>query len=170
MESIDWSRWTLATTDKLSFAGQECLARVLDVHDGDTVTLAAPLTLGSASGDSRAAHVTTMKCIRVRLAGINAPEVTSKDPTERAAAEAARYRLLELLTGIRIDCTGRPLNRGEMQDLLESGIHLARVKLRGFDKYGRILADVFSFPTTGIHVNQVLVSEGHARPFMAESG
>ena len=77
---------------------------------------------------------------RVRLAHVDTPELRSKDPAERAAAAAARDRVLEL---------ARP---GQ----------LATVYEYDRDKYGRTLA---SIEVTGVDIGQALLAEGLARPY-----
>ena len=68
--------WTLTETGRHTFGGLETWGRLLDVHDGDTVTVAAPFL-----GDARVIHCS------VRLCGVNAPEMTDRNPEGKAAAK-----------------------------------------------------------------------------------
>lgn len=90
--------------------------RVTCVHDGDTLWLAGE---------------------KVRLAGIDAPELAGRCPAETALAIRARNRLIALLS------TGEP--------------SLVR---HGSDRYGRTLADV---GVDGRDAGEALVAEGLAR-------
>lgn len=74
----------------------------------------------------------------LRLYGINAPEL---------ATQAGKDALAFLLTLIHV---------GDVVDLKTVKDHR--------DKYGRILADIWT--STGVSINQLMVDSGHAIPFM----
>jgi micrococcal nuclease len=82
----------------------------------------------------------TRKC-SCRLAGIDTPEVASKVAGEKSAALRARDRVRELTLG-------KPV-------VIQS--------LEKPDKYGRLLVKVWT--PEGVCVNEVLLSEGLARPY-----
>jgi len=63
-------------------------AIITKVYDGDTVT--ADIDLGMQMW---------MKGVKLRLLGIDAPEIRSKDLAEKAAAIQARERLKDLILG-----------------------------------------------------------------------
>jgi micrococcal nuclease len=94
------------------------------VIDGDTVDLVIDLGF----------DITIKQT--VRLNGINTPELHSTNPTEKAAAEKAKARLNELLTG-------QPL--------------IVNTKKDSREKYGRLLAEIFINNTS---VNQQMLTEG----------
>ena len=71
---------------------------------------------------------------KVRLEGIDAPEIRSKDENERKKAFKAKRRLEELFVN---------------KDLI--------IESKGFDKYGRCLAYV---STSSGNVGDILLSEG----------
>ena len=107
-------------------------AQVLSVIDGDTIEVRAVIWLGQV--------VST----RVRLAGIDAPELRGKCARERALAERARAYLLARLEG------------GER----------AQVRLRDirYGKYaGRVLARVET--AAGEDLGRGLMAAGLARPY-----
>ncbi len=109
------------------------LARVVEVIDGDTILVEARIWLDQV--------VTT----RVRLAGVDAPEMNGACDLERAAARAARAFL-----GGRIAA-----------DPDGARVVLHRVR---WGKYaGRVLAQV-STPD-GADLAAALVAAGHARPY-----
>lgn len=76
---------------------------------------------------------------RIRVMGLDAPEMHGRCPRETALAARARDRLQQLVAG---------------------GIWLQR---RGRDQYGRTLAVVLD--STGADVAVILISEGLARPY-----
>lgn len=71
------SQCTLQNTGWLSFRGQSIDAKVLDVYDGDTITVALPLNK-------------TFYKVKCRLMGINTPEIRTKDPVEKKAGYEAK--------------------------------------------------------------------------------
>jgi endonuclease YncB( thermonuclease family) len=146
MDTSDLSRYNSATTPVFSFDGARLVARLLDVHDGDTVTVAAEVTPGRVCQ------------LSLRLIGIDAPEVSV--PAQRERAQAARYRLVDLLTGLHAD-SSRCLTRGEMRSLLQCDVNVVHVECGRNDKYGRVLARV-SREAGGRHAGEVLLEEGLA--------
>ena len=84
---------------------------VLKVYDGDTITIAAPLHINGKQQLYR---------FRVRLRGIDCPELRGSDENEKAAARRAR-------------------------DILAARIRDQPVILQdvALDKYGRLLAEVY---------------------------
>ena len=104
-------------------------ARVLAIIDGDTIDVEADIWLGQV--------VTT----RVRLLGVDAPEMKGACAAERAVAVTARDYLEELLGG--------------------SGVMLSDIQ---FGKYaGRVVARVTT--ATGADVSRALLDRGVARAY-----
>ncbi|MCW8085111.1 thermonuclease family protein [Sabulicella glaciei] len=83
----------------------------------------------------------TLRCgeERVRLLGLDAPEMSGRCADESRRARAARDRLAALVQG---------------------GVRLAR---DGEDRYGRTLATAFD--REGRDLTRILIREGHARPY-----
>lgn len=102
----------------------EYQATITAVVDGDTVD--AHVDLGF--------HVSFE--LRLRLEGINTPEMTSKDADERAKAQAARARLANLVLGKSV---------------------IIRTKKDKQEKYGRYLATILA---DGIDIVALLIHEG----------
>jgi micrococcal nuclease len=101
--------------------------KLLRIIDGDTIE--AAIFLGF--------NISIKK--RIRIAGINTPEVRSKNELEKQKAFAAKKRLEELFV---------------TKDLI--------IHSKGFDKYGRCIAEVI---TSDVNVGQVLINEGYAKKF-----
>ena len=106
----------------LSVVGQSRWVSVAKVFDGDTFR--------SRSGE------------RIRLLGINTPEISHNDQPEQPYARAARQRLLQLIAGKTVQ------------------LRLDRDKR---DKYGRTLAQIYL--RDGRWVNRILVAEGLAQVY-----
>lgn len=99
------------------------------VYDGDTFKV----TIDEL-------HPLIGKAILVRVAGIDTPELRSKDPTEKALACEARDYAAHLLNNAK---------------------NIVLVDVRR-DKYFRILADVY---LDGILMSEQLIQAGVARPY-----
>jgi len=119
-----------------SLEGKELPAKVVKVYDGDTVHVVIHMQGGGP--------LPPLVRYKVRLDGIDSPEMRTKNPKEKLAAVAARERLLELVAG---------------------DAQIIRFKCGKFDKYGRLLGEIFVDPFMGKadkSVNQMLIEEGHA--------
>jgi endonuclease YncB( thermonuclease family) len=98
------------------------------------------------------------KVMRLRLAGINAPEMHSQDPIARLAAQAAKTWLTSLL-------------KPEENKLVMVGPTcewpLRVVTYKDPDSFGRWIADVFIQGADGeTSVNAMALDLGHATPYV----
>ena len=109
----------------------EYKARMLKVVDGDTLDLDIDLGLR--------VHVKE----RVRLFGINTPELHSSNADERVAAQKAADFLRSLVT---------------------NGVLTVKTQKDSQEKYGRYLATVFD--SAGVNVNEEMVKAGHAATYL----
>lgn len=113
-------------------------ARPVNVTDGDTITL--DIDTGF--------HTTHRE--RIRLLGINCPELHSADPEERRAAQSARSYTVAWLDAATTNSTAEwPLT-----------IETAKA-----DSFGRYLAKVWRSDRPN-DLSAELVALGHAIPFM----
>lgn len=103
-------------------------------HDGDTTTVDVDMGRGIAW---MARHA------NVRLAGINAPELTAKDEAVREAAYASRDFLRKLIP-------------------VDTPVALVSV---GYDKYEDRVDAVVIRLVDGANVNELMISSGHATPY-----
>ena len=123
-----------ATVPWLTLTGIRTAARVVSVTDGDTVVLVVPLAIADGS------H--TLCKVRARLKGIDTCELRAKDPVLRANAAQARDALQAF---IRKD----------------SSHGLVDVACHEFDRYGRVLVDLYARPS-GESAAAALVASGLA--------
>lgn len=107
-------------------------ARCVRVVDGDTADLTIDVGFYLTS------------TLRVRLLGIDAPELRSSDPDERARAVLAHQCLIGMLSPSTVR-TDWPL----------------RMRTQKADSFGRWLADIW-IAETGVSVNGELLRLGHA--------
>jgi endonuclease YncB( thermonuclease family) len=98
---IDWSKVTLDNTKVFTLRGSELECKVVDVYDGDTITLAVPV-----AGD-----VYAFKC---RLYGIDTPEIRTNNLDEKEIGIKARdeLRFLILDTVVRAKFIDKPEKYG----------------------------------------------------------
>ena len=119
----------------------EYQAKYIKVVDGDTVDLDIDLGLDIHHQ------------IRVRLRGINTPELHSSDPEEqKKAKEAKRYLEYSFLI----------LPNLKSKDLL------IRTEKDKTEKYGRYLAEIFT-DNDPVSVNQKMIDAGFAVPYFGKN-
>lgn len=111
-----------------AYAEQVVPVRVLSVYDGDTITVDAKI------------WVNQIIRTKVRIAGIDTPEIRAKCGTEKTMALAAKQLLMDLLS--------------------DNGVTIRNIRN---GKYaGRVLADVY---VDGHDVSEMLISSGYARKY-----
>lgn len=133
-----------------SLAGVTTWARVVDCYDGDTMQVVLPL------GPTLARFV-------VRLDGIDAWEVKSADPADRALAAAARSRLLQLVSDGKIMLPpAEDVSREKVRSALASTCSVVHLDCGRMDKYGRVLARVRRDAADDVSFADVLLREGLA--------
>jgi micrococcal nuclease len=106
--------------------GAEMECEVLKVYDGDTIWVK---TRG-LPGENRDVR------IKIRLVGINTPEISKKQP---GAIEAKIY-LSDLILNKKVNCV-----------------------FINYDNFARVLGTVFY---NGLNVNQHMIDKGYAVPYM----
>lgn len=113
-------------TPIFSMRGYCTWGRVVQVHDGDTVSIVLPLQ------DSEKAVFR----FSARLMGIDTCEIVSADDTLRDRATKAQQRLVELVTG---GTAPSGLRTRELRHFLQASVCLVWVECNNMDKYGRML-------------------------------
>ena len=132
MSTIDWS---IANnkTKMFSFEGRECLGKVVDVYDGDTVKIVFPLS------EKEPERLYRWNC---RLINVDTPEIRTKNLKEKAYAKVVRDKLREKI-----------LNK------------LVFVKCLDFDKYGRLLVEIFDNEECKECINNWLIVNEYAKKY-----
>lgn len=115
-------------TNTLRFIPEVRRARVVSIYDGDTITVAARLKGRSAPF-----------LFKVRLQGIDAPEIRGGSAEEKQSALVARDFLRER-------ALNKPVTLGNVET----------------EKYGRLLASV---KLRGKDLSQLMLERGYAQPY-----
>lgn len=122
---------TMETASKFSLKGYEVEAKIVKVYDGDSIHAVFPLPMTDDPTPYR------WSC---RIAGIDTPELRTKNDKERELAIEARDVVRSLILNEQV-----------------------RIDLDDFDKYGRVLCKVFD--TTGKPVSATLIEKGLAKEY-----
>ncbi len=134
---------TYENTPEFSFNGKTIHAKILDVYDGDTITI----TLKVDGEYFR---------INCRMNGLDTPELRSHDEDEKKAAILARNHLIFLLTKMKI---GSEVKRDDIKRLCGEVNTIVKVRCMEFDKYGRLLVEIW---LDSINVNEKMIEDGFA--------
>lgn len=149
MTCVTWHTHTRANTPAFGLEGVEGEARLVDCYDADTckVLLGIPWAGGA------------VRLVTLRLEGIDAPEMASKDPREKQLSWRARDRLLNLICPSAFPAQAEAYDKAHIKRVLEERVVLVTVQCKGQDKYGRCLAVLHA---GGVCVNEAMRDEGHA--------
>lgn len=135
------------TYPEFSLAGQKLWARCISIYDADTVTVIMPFA-------------GTFYKFPIRVNGIDACEIKSKNVENKQMALRARNRMFSLVTGQ--EWTG-PENatKAQLEAILKKDVYLVWVECDALDKYGRVLATLRGSPGD-ISFADILISEKYA--------
>lgn len=141
---------TAYNTGPFSLQGTVHKAKVSGVYDGDTLTGIVEL------------FPTKFYQMRFRLQGIDTPEICGPD---KVGAIAARNRVIELITGQQMKSNS---TQKDIKSIINRDSHFVFVRCGPFEKYGRVLAEVFSEDAydEGESINAILLREGLAVQYM----
>ena len=130
-------------TPEFGFKGKNFLAKVLDIYDGDTITITI--------------KVDEEYCrINCRLSGIDSPELRSQDEAEKNAAKLSRSHLSFLLLNEKMKTD---ITREEIRKICGTLNSIVTIKCLEFDKYGRLLVEIWN---NSININEKMVEDGFA--------
>ncbi|MDC0366822.1 hypothetical protein OAM67_00175 [bacterium] len=115
-------------------------AKVVDIYDSDTIRINLFLPATCSQCPRQATQLT------LRLRGVDGPEIRSRRPKEKQAALVSRDALLAFVLDGSIPPWTKPrLRRPDVQTLLQNAPQAKLfVDIRGVDKYGRALAELFN--------------------------
>lgn len=149
VDAIELLRGHGCDTPVFSPMGTSMWARVVDVYDGDTITVVAQF-MGRICR------------LRTRLFGLDASELKSKDPENARRGQRARDRLLQLIMGSDSPITE---NHPTVRQLLSADTFLVWVECMTLDRFGRVVAVVRDRPDSVQSFGDVLLSEKLAYPY-----
>lgn len=135
-------------TQPFTLAGKKGWARVVDVYDGDTVTLVFYVFDGYYR-------------FSARMYGIDTAEMRGGTAGSKELAAAARARLVDMVTGGSLSKDKvATMNRSELRRALCKDACIVYVECLDFDKYGRLLVKIRVNPEACDTCTDVLIREG----------
>lgn len=132
--------------------------KVVDVYDGDTITAIACIDMDHDDNGATATTTTKYAKFKFRLHGIDAPEMKGATLED---ARISRNRLAQLLLKSSDPIT----HNGKLTHLFNDGVtsHYAWAQCStDHEKYGRVLARIYTDADCSTCVNDILVNEGLA--------
>lgn len=138
------------STPAFSLQGQKLYGRVVSIYDGDTMTLVLPVFQQYFK-------------YNVRLMGIDTCEMKSKSAENKDRAHQARNAVFTSL-GIPVHLS----TRKEIQKYLQDNIIIVSIACSEFDKYGRLLGDVFA-ANNSESLSEMLIRQGLAYRYYGET-
>ena len=117
-------------TPSFSFNGLNCISRVVDITDGDTIK-----TIINFKDNYYK--------IIVRLSNIDTCETKSSNINNKNLGIEAKKRVYNIITGKTLDGNDNTAIKKIIKNELNSNCHYIYIKCYDFDKYGRVLADIY---------------------------
>lgn len=135
------------STRMFTLNGIKTYARLVDVYDGDTVTCVFQIF-----GDN-------YYKFNIRLNGIDTAELKGAD---KVRALGARHKILDYICeeynyNLKEDCL-----RSEIQDFLKKHTIIIWLECYDFDKYGRILGDIYKNKEVMESISSILLKSNLA--------
>jgi len=144
------------TTPHFSLNGQKMWGRVVSLYDGDTLTVALNV-------------FTLVYKFSVRMNGIDTCEMKSKNEKNKELAKSARSRLLSLITGKDLTETSTWNDRRKINNILNKGMYFVWLECFDFDKYGRLLANIYPDENSTENFSQVLIKDKLAYEYKGDT-
>ena len=136
-------------TPEFSLCGLTLVGKVVEMYDADTCKIALPLQ-------------NSFYKFTCRLNGIDTPEIKPrKDKPNREQeiiwAKKARAELLSLVCNTKID--NLEIKKEDIINILQNNKNLISVKCLGFDKFGRVLVELYNINDNTKSFNDILVEK-----------
>jgi endonuclease YncB( thermonuclease family) len=132
-------------TPLFSFNGINGMSRVVDITDGDTIK-----AIINFKGDYYK--------IIIRLNDIDTCETKSKCEENKKLGIDAKKRLYNLITNKQLDIDVKDMKKFIKHEF-HNNCYLIYLKCYDFDKYGRVLGDIFKDENDTISYSSILVKE-----------
>lgn len=139
---INMENFNDTNTPLFSFNGVNGMSRVVDITDGDTIK-----AIINFKGDYYK--------IIVRLNNIDTCETKSKCEANKNLGINAKKRLYNLITNKTIETNDKKLIKKELND----NCYLIYLKCYDFDKYGRVLGDIYKNENDDLSFSSILINE-----------
>jgi len=138
-----------------SLNGQTLLGKVVEIYDGDTCKIVLLIN-------------NNLQKFNCRLYGLDTPEMKPalnklNRNIEIENAHKCKNRLLQLVTSC--NCNIEDIfKKSDINALLKLNKKIIFVKCNEFDKYGRLLVELFD-DNNNTTINQTLINEGYAKSY-----
>ena len=129
----------IENTPYFSLNGNKYIAKVVNVIDGDTIVAIIYL-------------FDNFYKFNIRLNGIDTCETKSSNIKIKNLGLEAKYRILELITNKKY----KDLDRNSIINIFKNDTYLVQISCYDFDKYGRLLADIF---INDQNISNILIKE-----------
>jgi len=129
------------STPSFNFNGINCYARVVNITDGDTIKVVINFC-------------NNFYKIIVRLNNIDTCETKSKVETNKDLGMKAKMRLFNLITNKE-----QTSDKKEIKKTLTNDVYLIWIKCYDFDKYGRVLGDIYLHKDGNKSMSDILIEE-----------
>jgi endonuclease YncB( thermonuclease family) len=133
-------------TPLFSFNGLKCISRVVSITDGDTIKVVINFK------DS-------YYKIIVRLNDVDTCETNSKLSDNKELGIKAKLRMFNLITGKTLDIKENDILKKQIAKELNNNCYYVYIVCYDFDKYGRVLADIYKTEADAISFSSILISE-----------
>lgn len=135
-----------STIPFFSLDGIKTYCRLIDVYDGDTMTCIIPL-------------FDNLYKFSIRLIGIDTAEIKTKNDQVKLSALDAKNRVISLTTNKIFD------HNDQFKEYLKNNPIILWIHCYKFDKYGRLLAEVYLNKNDELHISSILIQENLAVPY-----
>lgn len=144
-KSLSLTSSTFNNTPEFSLNGKTFTAKVIDIYDGDTITVAIVV-------------FDSIYKFNIRLSDIDTCEMKSSSPINKELALKARARLFQLITNKKLNLDAK---RENIRKVLNESNYLIFIHCHEFDKYGRLLAHLYKQKSSDVResYNHILVRE-----------
>jgi endonuclease YncB( thermonuclease family) len=133
-------------TKPFSFNGQTTLCRLVDIIDGDSLVVILPV-------------LNNYYKYHIRINGIDTCEIKSKNQDNKTLALQARCELLNIITKNNHNFD---ISKDKIKEILNSDIYILYLECGEFDKYGRLLANVYLDDSKQISLSEHLINKNLA--------
>lgn len=141
-------------TPYFSLIGKEMHCRVLDIYDGDTLTVVLNIFEQYFK-------------FTIRLCGIDTCELKSCSEQNKHLAIKARNRLFELITGSNYESHDFK-SKNDVKRYFDSSVSIIWIQCQEFDKYGRLLANLFKTQGDELSFSDTLIRENLAYAYLGD--
>jgi endonuclease YncB( thermonuclease family) len=139
-----------------SLEGQSMLGKVVYVYDGDTVHIVFEINNKLTKYICRLAHIDSPEIVPKNIADKNL-----RDKEIEAATKSRNY-LIETVSTIKIN---NIITKQNCKDLLSTSKKLIWVKCLEFDKYGRLLVELYENRYSMVSINKLMIDNNYAVPY-----